>query len=653
MRNKSNNKKPTAATPQAAQLKAIDRLIEREELTAASVRTDALLQQYPDYTPLLERQITILLRSDRNYEACMAAHRWTEIRPNSTAAWHWALQSYLQTQLLVSTCVAAERLHALGGDVPTHLLRIDWDELQNRGPFGQVDRDTLLRHEMSLVWLQSGQYQRAIDRLADEAFLPTRNNYISALFHSGRVAEALTAFDRLWQDHPSNMYALQSIIQLRLYVGDSLHAEGLAAPLFHTLPERSDDARSQLTGLLLLGENQKVLDVYRRCEDLSWYETEHFNPAELDHLAAVAHARLGELDEAGDLWDSILDNNENFVPASQNADNMKLPESEAGNYWFWPVQQWFPMTLLQKLQQAAQLSSDEAIAAAIRQAVDDTGIHNDYLSLVCQQADRMGYGIAQMILLERAKQGDASALQVLKTLLAIAAGNDKDRYTLARKLVEAGHLSARQPITMLCNGEVQEVNTFTATIDGEPRPTGLPKAAMAKLAKALADIRGGQIQTAIQKLTALLEKFPDNAVLLCNLAAAYSSNQQDDKAETLLRQAIELQPDYIIARCNLANMHLERGETEAAEQLIAGLQAREHFHIQEASFLYYIQILIYHAKGEDKSRDSCLQMLESLAKEYPETVEKYLHKLHQKLGHVPDINRVKQILEVFRRKFKR
>ncbi len=640
----------TEARPQPAQMRAIDRLIEREDIEGAKERLEPLIGSYPDYPPLLERYVEVLQELGETWRAGAVAQQWAEAHPRIVAAWEYALDCHLHNRLPLLAHEAAEQLHSLGEKVPAGILELDLSKVQDKGPFGQVERDTLRRHELGLLWMNSGHFQRIVEELADEGFPPIRNNYATALFHLGRVREALEAFSKLWSEAPSNLYALQWVIQLRLFLGDDMGASGLAAPLRHTLPQRSEDATAQLSGLLLLSEDQAVLEAYKRIEGLKWYTEEHFDPARIHHRAAVAAARLGDKKCARSLWEKALGASPDFELAEENLDNLDLPEQAARNPWAWPLQQWFPQTFLQELRRIGGMRDSKAAERRLVESADSLGIHNSYLGLICRQGDKAAHGLAQLILRGRLQRGDPSALGELKALLTQRAGTDESRHSLAQALIEEGHLPANQPVPLLIKGEVREIRLFSCSIDGEPRPSGLPRAAMSKMGEALDGIWAGKHQAAVEMLTSLLEQFPRHPVLLCNLSAAYLGLKQNDKAEALLREALEIKPDYLIARCALANIHLQRNEIEAAEQLLRGLVEREHLHISEVCNLFSTLTLVHKAKGEDEAVKACLHMLESLVDEYPGPVEQHLARLYAQLEHFPRSSWLQRLFRSFTRR---
>ena len=75
----------------------------------------------------------------------------------------------------------------------------------------------------------------------------------------------------------------------------------------------------------------------------------------------------------------------------------------------------------------------------------------------------------------------------------------------------------------------------------------------------------GRAQEALQRITGLLQQYPQNAGLHFLQGLAYFSLKDLDKSEAAVRQALALDPKTPDAYTLLANIHLARGAVEEAK----------------------------------------------------------------------------------------
>jgi len=92
----------------------------------------------------------------------------------------------------------------------------------------------------------------------------------------------------------------------------------------------------------------------------------------------------------------------------------------------------------------------------------------------------------------------------------------------------------------------------------KPSPS-VPPQAQADLDSALALVKGGQHEQAVDAFKKLATAVPDNAIPLINLALVYKKLDKLDLAETQLKQALVVEPDNPVAGNELALLYRETG----------------------------------------------------------------------------------------------
>jgi tetratricopeptide (TPR) repeat protein len=91
--------------------------------------------------------------------------------------------------------------------------------------------------------------------------------------------------------------------------------------------------------------------------------------------------------------------------------------------------------------------------------------------------------------------------------------------------------------------------------------------AQADLDSALALVKGGQYEQAIEAFKKLAATVPDNAIPQINLALVYKKLDKLDLAETQLKQALAIEPDNPVAGNELALLYRQTGRFAEARAI--------------------------------------------------------------------------------------
>jgi Tfp pilus assembly protein PilF len=88
---------------------------------------------------------------------------------------------------------------------------------------------------------------------------------------------------------------------------------------------------------------------------------------------------------------------------------------------------------------------------------------------------------------------------------------------------------------------------------------------------------------AVETYTRILSIDPNSKDAEHNLGTALMVSQRVDEGEQHLRRALELDEGYVLARANLAGLEMARGNLAAAHELIAPLEHRVDYAVEEAT----------------------------------------------------------------------
>jgi tetratricopeptide (TPR) repeat protein len=631
-RRAAKGKRHGPAGPTSGQLRAIDRLLDAGDDGEALARLRRLAVSYPRHGGIRGRLTEAAEKAQGTGVAAAAALDWCEVSPNSVNALGAAIGYCLDLGRPALADHLAFRLRELGGETPgLPLEEAIWEAICRQPDGSLIGRQQLISFDRGLTYLEGGAYRQALDALAGNPFIPARNNYALALFHSGDAEAALAHFLDSLAGSPENLYALAWVFQLRLFLGDGQGAAEEVEALARAVPQRLYDALAQVSALLLMGKDREAWAAFEKGRRQDWFEeTSPGERARLLHLGASAAARRGREKMADKLWHEALKLAPDLAEARENRAELRRKPAERRGVWVHGFDQLIPMSWLE---QARSFSPRSAAAAEGRLGALFAPVSDSYLRGLYTVSDGVAQRLSRLLLLERAAEGDAQAAGILREMLTLPRGLMDDRMEILMGLTKAGLIGTGEAIEVWDGERLTSAVSVRQRIDRGPSDSGLPAAWDAKLEEAIHAFRRKDMETAEGLLKALVERFPTHPTALGNLAAVHSARGEGEQAEVLLRRSVEADPDYLFGRCNLARLLLLRGDTEEAEALLDGLERRETLHVQEAFALYGTQAMLYKAKGDGQAAERSLRALEEMV-EYEDEQREYenLRGLVERVG---------------------
>ena len=589
-------------------LRAIDRLLEQGRLTPALEKIEAALKVSPRHGGLLRRRVETLLELNRLAEAELIAYQWTQTLPNSPQAWEALYRLALKKQHIALAMDAARHFNQLAertGERP--IAAIDESEIEagiiNAYTGASIPIDELLQMEIGQLYIGARHFQEAYEILKSAKEPPARNNLGLCLFYLGRFQEALDCFKENWDSEPRNLTAVGWMARIYLFLGDEERAQGLAAPLMHTLPVRMEDAMTQIETLLLLGKEEEALEAFDKAREQSWWQAVEGVPtsALVLHMGAVCHARAGNRTRALSLWQQAYDLNPNIPYIVDNLNDLKRPPSERHGAYAIPVNEYLPIPWLRKL--GREHPDDAATDGKIP-------ISNAYLEAIARISDRPAMKLGTALLLDRLGHGDKDAGRRLLAILKGKQGSFQERFSLGMALLQAGLIERGKTIDLWDGKKFRPSQLKDHKIHNEPIPNKLSPSQQERMAEALDAFQRGDMITAKKLLERLSHDAPDEPSVWGNLATIHERLGDKEKSRAFIEKSVEIDPDYLIGRCNLALTELQDGNIETAKQYLEGLSEREELHIHEATALFGAQAVLSAIEG---NYEQAMQLLDSIA----------------------------------------
>ncbi len=459
--------KPSQPQPEAAQLRAIERLLAAQENTQAIQRLKPLVQRFPDHGGLRRLLIESLERSEGIRAAGLAAFEWAERRPNSVQAQGALLSCALRLGHVLLADRAARRLRTLGMATPGFPVTPDLLAELLALPDGTTATvEQMERFDIGKLYLDAQDFAGTVDRLDGLDILSARNNRAMALFHLGRIDEALTGFMAGWEADSDNLFALGWAARLRLYRGDETGARGLTIPLAAATARRLDDALLQLDALLLFRQDALAWDAFIRDTQCDWFDLgDHYPCAILHHFAACAASRLGKAADARRLWREALKLAPDFKLALHNRAGLERDRQASDHPSAFDLSRALPLTWLNELKEAGNETDDR---------VDMLTAANAFLEALYLGGEDSLRSLVGVILMHRARRADLDAARLLKDFARLPIGTKDERFGFLRLLQEQSLLAPTDLIDYWDGKQLRQINLFNIEIHREPEESDLP-----------------------------------------------------------------------------------------------------------------------------------------------------------------------------------
>lgn len=467
--------------------------------------------------------------------------------------------------------------------------------LSTQGLAGADRFELAMLHDRIGIALDTGDFaqgRKAAQLLFSRAptFIPAHNNLSLMDFAQGKPQQAIERARYVLTLEPDNFQALGNLVRYLALTGQTEEAQRRLQELLAIDKEDMELVWKQAETLAYLGEDQALLEVDQRAKALGYHKPPLANPI-LHHLTAVAALRLGNEQQARDLWRQALKLNHNFELASNNLADLAQPVGQRQGPWSFPFQQWVPQQTRDDALKQWQHARNSRWEDANRQAtLRLLGKHPELVILIGILLDR-GDPRGREFALEFALSAQTpELLRVVHDFALGQRGPDEMRARAARAVSNAGLLPA-EPVRLWIQGRWQEVILHQFEVTWEPL-NPLPSPAGELLVAATEALQKNRPKEAERLLLQVLEFDPDEPKALNNLAMAYERQGRKEEALTLIQRVHEEHPDYLFGIITMANLATSKGAFDEAAALLQPLIYRPTLHISEFENLCmtYIQL---------------------------------------------------------------
>lgn len=610
---KKASKKPAhhkGIAPQPAQLDAIRKLLQSGRYDEAYQRTHELRVRFPGFKPLLALSWEAADCAGKFTSATMHAWDWSRAAPGSLAALEALRDSAYDAGFAALFASAVMKLAQAHGEPPP-----DFPPLH--GPLGAISLDQAIASDLSRLYLTFDRFAEAVDVLEGADHPTLRNNLALARFARGEIDVALKEFEENWQRDTRNVFALQHIVQLRLWKDGRAAAGELLPALRNAEALRPEDAAAKVFGLLLLDAFNDALAAWQTLSEAAfWSEDSRTHQSTCAQLAGIAAWRLGNADAANELFSEALDIDSDNISAEDARIALSL-HTLGQDYDLRTAEfrAWLPQSWVAELRAARGDAAKDALSEDQQRRCD---AHADYLVTAAEQAGSAVRFYVFGTLKMRALSGDSAAIAALRGLLTRPCGPDKVRIDLsawlqARALIEAGKAHA-----MLVKGVVTELELIPAHLHARTADIGLPPALQSRMELMHRLLGKHDVRGALRIAEELNAARPDQPTLIGHVATLKAALGMDlDDIEALFRRSAELDPDYLFAQIGLARVAIKRGEIDRAKSLLEPLRRKGEYHFSEWRALLLADHAIAEAEDDVPRANALIQAVESLEENRP------------------------------------
>jgi len=607
-----------AARPDLASTQRIEDLLRRKRWTEARDLLEALGRLTPNQPALLANLVNVYyeLHDLRGYE--WAAGQLLKITPNDADLTVALAGAQLGNAHLAQSLRTFRRFLERWPDHPKAAeARLTLAELEPRateiltemGLSGENGIELAALHEQVQSLFERGESthaQKLAERILRQKpdFVPVLNNLSQIYLMAGQLDRAIATAQQVLEIEPENVHALGNLARFLFFRGKSAEARSIAQRLKAMTFERIDARVKIAEALSFLGDDAGVVEVFASGQR----PHEHDLPASdaiLHHLAAVATLRLGRTDEARRLWKEALRLSPGLSIAAENVADLSRPAAEREGPWPFPFNNWISTevvgSLADQVRRLGTVPTDAALSRALREFLRQHPEVVDLVPALLDRGDPNGREFAMRLarLVERPE-----LLRALRDFALGQRGPDTQRIEAANLAMRAG-LIPPGLVRMWLRGGWTEVLLLDFEISPKVVSRHSPNVQVL-VERGTEAMRKRESTKAESLFKEALQLEPDALDLLNNLAAAYTYQKRWAEAEDLIRTVHAKDADYLFGRTAMAEVYLRNGDVDAAKAMLNPLLTRHGFHTSEFAALCSAEIDLALAQKQREAARSWL-----------------------------------------------
>ena len=619
MAKRKRSKRPAEAVrrPPPRELDQVRELLEQQDYARAREQLLELADR-PNPHPMVLQALASVAQALEDWRSyLLALESWHRQQPNDadvTLALGDAYMRNLRPVLALRTFESFQQRWPDHPQVPEveqvlMQLRPSVDEmLAEAGLSGEEGLQLAALHEEIQSLMDQGRTsearataQKFLKRWPD--FVPVLNNLTLVLTVEGAYDQAIATARRALEIDPENVHARGNLIRVLMMTGQVEEARTEADRLALVEDVREDQWLKLAEAFSFVGYDERVLDVYERAEAARALGMP--GGAYICHLAAVAAMNRGDEQRARQLWERALKLDPGMHSARENLADLSRPVGQRHAPWPFELRNWVSERVMENLLSgftAAVIAGDEdRLARAVRRMLRQSPELKAVVPILLERGDSAGRTLAVQI---AAYSEDPTLLEALHQFALSQRGTDTLRQQAITAVQDAGLLKPGQTFDMWIDGEWTTVQAQGFELHEEPLEVAHAPEVEAWLAEARAALQARQPERAETLFKQALEVEPGSPGIRTYLAQALTLQRRFDEAEALLEAVMADSPDYMFATLGLAQVRIEQGRYSDARAMLLPLLSRTRYHVDEYVALgsLMIHLSLVERKKEDARR---------------------------------------------------
>lgn len=619
MAKRKRSKRPAEAVrrPPPRELDQVRELLEQQDYARAREQLLELADR-PNPHPMVLQALASVAQALEDWRSyLLALESWHRQQPNDadvTLALGDAYMRNLRPVLALRTFESFQQRWPDHPQVPEveqvlMQLRPSVDEmLAEAGLSGEEGLQLAALHEEIQSLMDQGRTsearataQKFLKRWPD--FVPVLNNLTLVLTVEGAYDQAIATARRALEIDPENVHARGNLIRVLMMTGQVEEARTEADRLALVEDVREDQWLKLAEAFSFVGYDERVLDVHERAEAARALAMP--GGAYICHLAAVAAMNRGDEQRARQLWERALKLDPGMHSARENLADLSRPVGQRHAPWPFELRNWVSERVMENLLSgftAAVIAGDEdRLARAVRRMLRQSPELKAVVPILLERGDSAGRTLAVQI---AAYSEDPTLLEALHRFALSQRGTDTLRQQAITAVQDAGLLKPGQTFDMWIDGEWTTVQAQGFELHEEPLEVAHAPEVEAWLAEARAALQARQPERAETLFKQALEVEPGSPGIRTYLAQALTLQRRFDEAEALLEAVMADSPDYMFATLGLAQVRIEQGRYSDARAMLLPLLSRTRYHVDEYVALgsLMIHLSLVERKKEDARR---------------------------------------------------
>jgi tetratricopeptide (TPR) repeat protein len=487
--------------------------------------------------------------------------------------------------------------HERVADAQEALLELEQGLNEMLAEFGftlENDLDFVCKHEELQVLMEIGQYERCKqlgkNMLAQRPdFVPVINNLGQIHWLEGDLSAAIEMSQKVLALAPDNVHALSNLTRYLFMLGKTEDAQGFAKRLKESTANAASVWIKKIEALGIIVDDEGVLSMLEQAKQAG--ELDELN-AQTWHWCAVAEYRQGNIAQARAHWKKSLKLSPHFEFASDNLEELKKPAYERVCPQVFTSNLWLSRKTLEGLvntvQRAAARKNEQGFNKEKVCAYMDE--HPEIIHFVAA-ALPWGDTDARKTALEMTEMSAHPKLvAALKDFTLGQAGPDAQRIEASQTLSKLGVLESGQTSDMWIKGGWTPIMTLGFNITREPEKNTLKPAAQRLMEQALDALYADDDPKAESLLRKAIEIQPDDPSLLNNLALALARQGKKAESNALAERVTNDFPDYFFGQSIAARQAIQEKNFEKAREIISRMMKNRELHVSEFGALCACQI---------------------------------------------------------------